>query len=104
MDIKLNASQQGAFTFTKANGTLDRISQKPAKKGRSKEVILPLYSIGEAVPGYCLQFWKSQYKGDMDILKIALHKVTKMIKEAHFLSGEGEKIGLEESQASNQCI
>lgn len=62
VDIKLNVSQQNAVTFTKANSTLDCISQKPAKKARSRDVIPLLNSVAEADPEYCLQFWASQYK------------------------------------------
>jgi len=75
MDTKLNTSQQCILMAKKANSTVGCI-----RKSRSREVILPFYSaLVRPHIAFCVHFWASRYKRDVDILGQILQKATKMI-------------------------
>ena len=65
MDGKLDMSQQCALAAQKADCIQDCIKRSMASK--LKEVILPLYSTGEASPGVlCPDMESSERQTDMD--------------------------------------
>jgi len=95
---------------TKVNVTLGCVRQSIASA--SREVILPLCSalVGPHLE-YCVHFWASQSKTDMDILERVQGKAMKMMKGLKHLSYE-ERLtagtvlpGEEKAQeGSHQCI
>ncbi|GAB0186849.1 cAMP-dependent protein kinase inhibitor alpha [Grus japonensis] len=82
VDEKLNMSQQSALAAQKANRVLGCI--KRSVTSRSREVILPLYSVLMRPPlEYCVQLWGPQYK------KYRLGPVGVSQEEGHEFRSEG---------------
>ncbi|GAB0185660.1 14-3-3 protein theta [Grus japonensis] len=78
VDNKLNMSEQRAAAAKKANGLLHYIK---GITSRDKEVIIPLCSaLVRPHLEYCVQFWSSPYKKDMDRLERVQRRATRMIK------------------------
>ena len=62
-------SQQCALTAQKANCILGSITRSVASSQR--EVILPLCSVlVRPHLEYCIQMWSSQYRRDMELLRV----------------------------------
>jgi len=68
VDEKLNVTQQCALAAQKANHMLGYIKRSVAS--RSREGILPLYSI-LVTPHResCIQLWSPQHRNDMELLE-----------------------------------
>ena len=47
---------------------------------KSKEVILTLYSVERPHLEYCIWFWSSQHKKDMEFFEQVQRRATKMIR------------------------
>ena len=68
VDGKLNVSQQCALAAQKANCIFSCIQSSMAS--RSKEVILPLYSVlVRPHLEFCVHMWSLQYRRDVDLLE-----------------------------------
>ncbi|GAB0183803.1 hypothetical protein GRJ2_000845600 [Grus japonensis] len=90
VDEKLNMTWQcvgNALAAQKANHILGCL--KRSATGRSREVILPLYSaLVRPHLEYCIQLWGLQYKKDMELLERAQRRAMKMIRGLEHLSCE----------------
>ena len=79
VEEKLNMSQQCVLAAEKASCILGCI--KRSVTSRLRQVILPLYSaLVRPHLQYCVQLWGPQCKKDMDLLKGAQSRATKMIR------------------------
>ena len=81
----MDMNQQCAQTAQKANHTLGR--NKRSMASRSKEVILPLYSVLlRPHLEYCMQVWSPQNRRDTDLLECVQRTATKMNQGMEHLS------------------
>ncbi|GAB0205022.1 mitochondrial enolase superfamily member 1 [Grus japonensis] len=79
VDNKLNMNQQCAAVAKKANRMLGGVNK--GITSRDKEVIIPLYSaLVRPHLEYCVPFWSSLCKEDVDRLERVQRRATKMIK------------------------